>query len=112
MSIEEKIKQFREQKRYSQLYMANQLNISQSSYNKIENGQSQLSLDKFYQICKIFNISMDELYHLNLGSSTLKNKKSSISLKKNPNKQDLMTILSIVKEQENLIITLMDNYEK
>lgn len=110
MPVKENIKLIREQKRYSQLYMANCLKISQSSYNKIENGQSQLSLERFHQICKIFDMTMDELYHFNTysGNITIK-KKTQNPTKNNLNQDDLISILNIVKEQENLIKNLIDN---
>lgn len=69
MEIYLNIKLIRQKKCYSQLYMANQLNISQSCYNKIENGQSQISINRFYEISRIFGLSMEELYNFNNLSS-------------------------------------------
>ena len=46
---------------YSQDYVAYKLGISQNSYSKIELGYVQLTLDRFFSICKIMDIDIAEL---------------------------------------------------
>lgn len=45
---------------YSQDYIASRLKISQSSYNKIENGTTQLSVEMLLKISKILNLNYSE----------------------------------------------------
>ena len=60
--ILKKIIQKRREKNFSQNYMASQLKISQSHYNKIENGKKKLTLDRILVIVRIFNISITDLF--------------------------------------------------
>lgn len=46
---------------YSQDYIAYKLGISQNSYSKIELGYVQLTLDRFFCICKILDIDIAAL---------------------------------------------------
>lgn len=39
-----------------------ELNISDSAYRKIENNQTKLSLEKFLQIAKILDVSINNLF--------------------------------------------------
>lgn len=51
------------EKKFSQDYMALKLNISQSYYNKIENGKKEITLKKIIEIATILNIDMLELFN-------------------------------------------------
>jgi transcriptional regulator with XRE-family HTH domain len=53
MSLGEKIKKLRELKNYTQQYMANQLEISQSGYGKIERNETDISITKLEKIAGI-----------------------------------------------------------
>ena len=59
--IIKKIVQIRKQKGYSLENMAIELNISESAYRKIETNQTRLSLEKFLQISKILDTSINDL---------------------------------------------------
>jgi len=61
MNIGAKIKKARLSKNYSQKYMADALDISQSYYNKIENEQANLSVDKLVAIAKELEVDVSEL---------------------------------------------------
>jgi len=60
-SIHSKIAKKRLEKNFSQQYMASQLSISQSYYNKIENGKKELSISRVLHISEILNINIIEL---------------------------------------------------
>jgi transcriptional regulator with XRE-family HTH domain len=45
----------------SQENVAYNLKISQSSYAKLESGQSRLSIDRLYQLAIYFNVPVEEL---------------------------------------------------
>lgn len=57
-NINENIKRIRELKEYTQEYMALMLNITQTSYNRIEKGKSPLSCDKLEEIVSIFEMDL------------------------------------------------------
>lgn len=61
MHIGEKIKKVRELKNYTQEYMAEQLQISQSQYIRIESGESDLLYSRLEQIAKILETSISEI---------------------------------------------------
>ena len=50
------IRQLREAHNYSQDYMAEMLNISQSSYAVIEAGKVHMRVDRLYEIAAIFDV--------------------------------------------------------
>lgn len=61
MSVNEKIRKFREVKDWSQEQMAEKLNMSLNGYAKIERGESKIYLDKLEQIAQVFDIDVIEL---------------------------------------------------
>ena len=61
MSVNEKIRKFREAKDWSQEQMAEKLNMSLNGYAKIERGESKIYLDKLDQIAQVFDIDVIEL---------------------------------------------------
>ena len=61
MSVNEKIRKFREAKDWSQEQMAEKLNMSLNGYAKIERGESKIYLDKLQQIAQVFDIDVVEL---------------------------------------------------
>lgn len=61
LSIEEKIKNMRELKNFTQEYMAEKLGITQAAYSKMENGTNKISYAKITEISKIFGVKPEEL---------------------------------------------------
>src|SRR5690554_2263619 len=60
-AIEEKIKNFKELKNFTQEYMAEKLGVSQAAYSKIESGATKLSYSKIIDIAKIFEVPVEEI---------------------------------------------------
>ncbi|MDO8743396.1 MAG: DUF4065 domain-containing protein [Candidatus Azambacteria bacterium] len=54
-----KIKTFREQRRFSQEYIANKLNISRPTYMQIENGGRELTISEAKILAEIFDMSLE-----------------------------------------------------
>lgn len=63
MTIGEKITHLRNASGMSQETLADRLSVSRQSVSKWEMDQAQPQIDKILQICKIFNISTDELLY-------------------------------------------------
>lgn len=61
MQTGEKIRRLRKQKNYTQSDMAEQLNITQRAYSKIENNEVQLKIDRLEEIARLLNVSAKDL---------------------------------------------------
>lgn len=59
--IVEKIKDVRKKKGYSHEFMANELQMSQPAYSKIENNETKLSVDRLFQIATILETPVETL---------------------------------------------------
>lgn len=59
--IGREIRSVREAKGYSQEYLAEMLDISQSSYANMESGKSTLSVDRLIRVCDILQIDIHRL---------------------------------------------------
>ena len=55
--INKELKNIREDKDLTTGYMAERLNMSQTNYSRIENGNVRLTIDVFLDICKILNVN-------------------------------------------------------
>lgn len=62
------IRRVREQRRYSQEYVAAQLGVDQSVYSRWETGQTKLSVERIEQIAQVLAVPVGVL----LGTSPLK----------------------------------------
>lgn len=56
-----RIRSFREAKGYTQEYMAEMLNICQSTYANLESGKSTLSIDRLLEIAEILDLDFHQL---------------------------------------------------
>lgn len=61
MSVNDKIRALRELNNWSQEEMAERLNISKSSYSRLERDESKLDLSKLEKLAAIFKIDIAEL---------------------------------------------------
>nr|WP_314490571.1 helix-turn-helix domain-containing protein [uncultured Chryseobacterium sp.] len=64
-AIIEKIKEYRKKKGFSHENMADELNISQAAYSKIEKNETKLTVDRLYQISEILEAPVYELLDSN-----------------------------------------------
>ena len=63
-SYHEKIRKIRESKNYTQEFMAESLGITQRAYSSIENGKTQLTIERLFEIAKILETSVIEILNL------------------------------------------------
>lgn len=56
--VQKSLRKYRLEKKYSQEYMASQLNLSQTSYGRIENGKTPLTIEMLEKILVILNIDL------------------------------------------------------
>ena len=101
MNLAENLKKIRKENNLSQEQLAEKLSVSRQSVSKWESGQAYPEMDKVLQLCKLFNISVDDL--LNQDVSELNNNKA---VKTNINKfsEDFLNcIIGVAKGLENVI---------
>ena len=69
--IAKNIKKYRELKGFSQEYMAHQLNVNQSTYAKMENSSTKITIDKLFSVAKLLEADVSEI--LDLKNQTIYN---------------------------------------
>ncbi|WP_353126618.1 helix-turn-helix domain-containing protein [Parapedobacter pyrenivorans] len=51
------IRRVREYRNYTQKHVASSLGISQNAYSKLELGESKITMERFFEIANILNVS-------------------------------------------------------
>lgn len=67
-----KIRSRRQEKNYSQQYIASLLQMNQANYNKIENGKVELSVTVLIKIAKVLDINFHDFLNGNITNSIVK----------------------------------------
>ena len=75
------IRSVREAKGYSQEYMAEMLDMVQSSYANLESGKSAMSVDRLLHICDILHMDVHGLLD-RVGTTTLPGQQLSVYMEK------------------------------
>lgn len=60
-----KLKELRDQKKISQVKLARILGLSESTYNRKENGISDFTESEIREIIRLFNCSADDIFFTN-----------------------------------------------
>ena len=63
-AIAKNIRKYRELKGFSQEYMAHQLNVNQSTYAKMENSSTKITIDKLFSVAKLLETDVSEILDL------------------------------------------------
>lgn len=107
MSIHNKIKSIRKTQQWSQEEMAEKMGISQSSYAKIERGETKLHIDKLVQIAEIFKMEINELLSSDKGLVLLVNENGDYSANYYSSNEAVLMELektkTVVQYQEKLL---------
>lgn len=105
MSVVNKIKRYREAKNFTQSYMAEQLDISQNTYSKIESGTIKLTVDRLEQISNVLNVQIEDILsssddqHFNFHNSNIDKFYGYIENIQEDNKELLNITIGILNEQ-------------
>lgn len=100
-----KIKEVRENKKMLLKYVAEGLNLSPASYSRIENGQTQITIDVLYKVALLLEISVNELLVLeektsfNNYENTVYQQGVSHTLNLNISPEDFNKIFQLLKKQ-------------
>jgi len=96
MKISIKLRKLREQEKSSQAEVADELQVSQTAYNKWETGSAKPSLENIIKLCNYYNIGIADLLDDNFKilSDDINRKEIRITEE---------VIQNIIKNQERLI---------
>ncbi|GAA4315262.1 hypothetical protein GCM10023149_11790 [Mucilaginibacter gynuensis] len=61
-AVANKIRRMREDRNYSQDYLAAKLGISQNAYSKIELGYSQVTIERLYRIAEVLEYNFADFF--------------------------------------------------
>jgi len=77
MEIGDRIRAIRKRKKITQFELADLLHISQRAFSKIENGETELKVERLQNISRYLNVSVSDL--LGVGTSVLENSNTQTS---------------------------------
>ena len=81
MNLADNLKKIRKEHNLSQEQLAEKLNVSRQSVSKWESNQAYPEMDKMVQLCKLFNLNMDDLLNQDI-SEVNNNKQAKNSINK------------------------------
>lgn len=113
MVLATKLRKLRDERKWSQLDIANEMDISQSAYNKWETGQSKPTLKNLKKLADIFKIDFIDLVLARISNADILNmnlEKSMIN--KFNKKQNLESELQKISENQKQITTLLEEQKK
>lgn len=65
MKIDNKIRQFRKERKWSQVALAEKIGVSRQTIISLESGKYIASLPVAYQLATLFNVPIEELFIFN-----------------------------------------------
>ena len=97
-----KIRRYRNEICYTQEYVASQLGITQSTYQRIETGEIKISMDRLVEISRILGKPIEAFLHnrTNL-TNDIKTGEDNESIL--VNKREWLLMLNVLKQQEDQI---------
>ena len=60
------IRKIREIRGYTREYMAGELNMTVSGYSKIERGEVDMSISKFFRLAEVLKVDMMQLFYMEM----------------------------------------------
>lgn len=107
-----KIKGIRELKNLTQEYMAEQLDISQAAYSKLEKGTTKISQDKLNKIAEVLEVNPEDISDFDNKRvlNSFNNIKGNNNL--NHNEQDINLIRKLYEDKIALLEKLLSKAEE
>lgn len=63
MSLQDNIKNIREDQNLKQIEVANHINVDKSAYSEIEKGGRALTVDELHKMAQLFNMTTDQIIY-------------------------------------------------
>jgi len=79
-ALHEKLKDLRRHKKISQSMLAEKIGVSQSNYNKIENGLAEISVNRFFKVLEILEVSIEDFFGIQMINEQNENCQTMIRL--------------------------------
>jgi transcriptional regulator with XRE-family HTH domain len=95
--IIERVKSSREEKRITQLEMANKLGLSLVSYSKIERGKTDLSVKRLFEIAEILGVGVDTLLGYKNNNDNSSDKLEELMKENRFYRESFETVISVLK---------------
>lgn len=102
-----RIKHLREMRNFTQEYLAHELKISQRAYSSIENGHTQLSVERLMDIARVLQVSIGDI----IGSEHSNNYYNNFNNHSPNNKGNLIFQNDRFEEQRQLYERLLQSKE-
>ena len=115
--IGKNIRKFRELKGYSQEYMANEMELTQASYAKLESNSTKISVERLFTIAKLLETDVADILELNKQTIFNQNNTGTANAFGNvenyqDNKKIYEKLLQSKDEQIALLKSLLSQYIK
>lgn len=110
MEIHERIKHIRTQNGLSQLEVASKIGIAYQNYWKIENGKTELTVSRLYQISEILGVSVPVLLGESVGEKDSKDSKYINDLEEKFS--IVVKLLGVLTTGSNNDIDIMESLEQ
>jgi transcriptional regulator with XRE-family HTH domain len=107
MSLSEKLKQLRDNRNWSQQYLADLMKLDRSTISRYETGKSIPPYEMVLQFAEIYHVDKEFLV-IELDNLLSKKEKSAYILKENPQDKDVEIILQLIQKEPDLKSILMD----
>lgn len=115
LNYHERVRKLREFRNYTQEYMAEQLNLSQRAYSSLENGKTQLSVERLVDICKLLDVSIGEILDIenqniynNNFNNNAENNHGNLIFKKDDFEEQRKLYERIIEMKDNEILFLKE----
>jgi transcriptional regulator with XRE-family HTH domain len=102
MSVGENIKKVRKEKGVQQKAVAQEIGLDQSSYNKIENGKREPSVEVLQKLSVIFGVTVDDLLNPD------NNQPSPVTVEDKTITEKIRLIEQLEDEDKNVIYKMLD----
>lgn len=104
------LKQLRELRNLTQIYVATKVGVTQSAYSKIENFDCQTSLENYEKIALILNVDVDQVISNRIQALIHIKSSSHNEIVSHVNIPKLSAIINTIKEQEFKLNKLLHSY--
>ena len=111
ITVGQLIRQLRTDKNLSMVELASQLEISQPSISRIENGTIEITLSQLEKLCQIFNLTPAQFFDL-LHQQVDTNVDEYISNKKDIDDELIQLITNLNLEQKKGLYVFLQPYKK
>ena len=102
MNVGENIKKIREQRGLQQKQLAADVGIPYTSYNKIETGSREVTIEELDKIARYYGLSIDQVVHFN------EDLPGEVTIEDKPGFEQLNLLNQLDEEDKNTVFKIID----